>query len=555
MKICFMSFLYGLFLPLISLSQWVESTQINTSVCTSNGKQSDVRLDGNGKHGAFLVWKDARQGSSNPDIYMQQLDSNGIELWNNNGIVLCNNTADQSTPNICTDMLDGAIVAWSDRRNNGERDIYAQRVGPNGNILWQNNGAPVATKVVREHNEKIASDGNGGAFIFWEQYDSLMGAWDIWGQHLNPNGQALWISSGIAASIIPGPLAFGDRLNVKLQKDGQGGVYVVWQDNRSLVDYDIYAQHLNSAGTRLWGEGGLVICNNIGTQTNPKIDPDSVHNGIYVAWADERSGLDYDIFAQSISFNGSTNWLANGLEICGAAGNQSAVDIVSTTSIGGLVLTWKDSRSGMTDIYAQKISPQGNLQWSTDGIPISLSPYSQINPNICSDGNGGVIITWQDSTSNDWDVKSQRVDPMGNILWQLNGVFVSNADDTQSHPKNIPDGKGGSIYAWQDKREGQYDIYAHHLNPFGQFVGLNDLQPSNNKLVIYPNPCQNLLTIESYTSIQSLSIINSIGSCVYNSSVPTTSKQCVDLTFLPSGIYLIQVNTLLESSTQLLIKQ
>ena len=144
---------------------------------------------------------------------------------------------------------------------------------------------------------------------------------------------------------------------------------------------------------------------------------------------------------------------------------------------------------------------------------------------------------------------------MGNILWQLNGVFVSNADDTQSHPKNIPDGKGGSIYAWQDKREGQYDIYAHHLNPFGQFVGLNDLQPSNNKLVIYPNPCQNLLTIESYTSIQSLSIINSMGSCVYNSSVPTTSKQCVDLTFLPSGIYLIQVNTLLESSTQLLIKQ
>ena len=137
----------------------------------------------------------------------------------------------------------------------------------------------------------------------------------------------------------------------------------------------------------------------------------------------------------------------------------------------------------------------------------------------------------------------------------MNGVFVSNADETQSHPKNIPDGKGGSIYAWQDKREGQYDIYAHHLNAFGQFVGLNDLQPSSFEFEIYPNPCQDLLTIESHTSIQSFSIVNSIGSCVYKSSVPTTTKQCLDLTYLPSGIYLIQVNTLLESSKQLLIKQ
>jgi hypothetical protein len=81
------------------------------------------------------------------------------------------------------------------------------------------------------------------------------------------------------------------------------------------------------------------------------------------------------------------------------------------------------------------------------------------------------------------------------------------------------------------------------------------LQPSSFEFEIYPNPCQDLLTIDNHTSIQSFSIINSIGSCVYNSSVPTTTKQCVDLTFLPSGIYLIQVNTLLESSKQLLIKQ
>lgn len=532
-----------LFLPFAGLTQWVGNTMINTPVCTNSGKQNDVRLDGNGKHGAFLVWKDERQSNSNPDIYMQQLDSNGYAMWTTGGIVLCNQTSDQSTPNLCTDMADGAIVAWSDRRNNGERDIYAQRVDANGIILWQNNGVPVATKTIREHNEKIASDGSGGAFIFWEQYDSLMGAWDIWGQHINANGQPIWNSLGIAASIVTGTFVYGDRLNVKLQKDGAGGVYAVWQDFRNLTDYDIYGQHLDSLGNRLWGESGLAICNSIGTQTNPKIDPDSVHNGIYVAWADNRLGIDYDIYAQSLQFDGTPNWNINGNPVCSAFGNQSAVDIVSTTSIAGLVLTWKDSRNGQTDIFAQKISPLGAPLWNSNGIPIAVTPYSQINPNICSDGNGGVIITWQDSTINDWDVKSQRVDSQGNCLWINNGVDVSNAIEIQSHPKNIPDGKGGCIFGWQDKRTGQYDVYAHHLDAEGQSVGIHETNFEMVEIQIIPNPCSDFLTVNSTSNFNSISIGNLQGEMIYDANIQSTFSQELDLSFLSSGMYFVKIFT------------
>lgn len=48
---------------------------------------------------------------------------------------------------------------------------------------------------------------------------------------------------------------------------------------------------------------------------------------------------------------------------------------------------------------------------------------------------------------------------------ELNEVVVT----AVSHSTELK----GSIYAWQDKRKGQYDIYAHHLNAFGLFVGLN----------------------------------------------------------------------------------
>lgn len=78
-------------------AQWVENTLINTPICTQFGKQNDVRLEGNGQHGAFMVWKDARANNNNPDIYIQQVDDNGYPLWNPDGVVLCHDTSDQST--------------------------------------------------------------------------------------------------------------------------------------------------------------------------------------------------------------------------------------------------------------------------------------------------------------------------------------------------------------------------------------------------------------------------------------------------------------------------
>jgi hypothetical protein len=536
-------------------SQWVENTLINTPVCTQFGKQNDVRLEGNGHHGAFLVWKDARESNVNPDIYIQQLDSTGLALWNQDGVALCTDSSDQSTPNLCTDMNDGVIVAWSDERNGGVRDVYAQRIGTNGQVLWTMNGVPIANKSIREHNEKIASDDNGGAYIFWEQYDSLIGVWDIWGQHINGNGQRLWDVNGVPASIIPGTQMYGDRLNVKLQKDGQGGVFVVWQDFRNLLDHDIYAQHFDATGNRLWGEGGLGVCMAAGTQNNPKIDPDSVHSGIYVAWADGRNGLDYDIYAQSIDFNGNASWNPNGVAVCDQPGNQSAVDIVSTTSIEGVVLVWKDGRNGLTDIYAQKLAPTGLNLWNDDGIPVSVSPFAQINPNICSDGDGGVIIAWQDSTINDWDVKSQRLDAMGNNLWMLNGVVVSDAIEIQGHPKNIPDGNGGSIYAWQDKRANQYDIYAHHLNKNGNYSSVRETLDLAIKVLAYPNPFHDEVMLRLPPMTQQLEVYNMLGEHVYQSSGMVGNEMHISLMLQEMGTYTVVCKGLYGRRATPIVKQ
>jgi hypothetical protein len=61
-----------------------------------------------------------------------------------------------------------------------------------------------------------------------------------------------------------------------------------------------------------------------------------------------------------------------------------------------------------------------------------------------------------------------------NVQWAANGVSVGIAAGNQTSPKNVSDGWGGSIYAWQDKRGSNFDIYAHHLFTDGSPVGMDE---------------------------------------------------------------------------------
>lgn len=498
-------------------AQWSSNTAINTPVCTVTGKQVDTRMADDGQGGTFIAWKDFRNGL--PDIYVQHIDSLGYPVWAVDGVALCTDPADQSTPAIVSDMAGGVIVAWSDWRSGIERDLYAQRIDASGNVLWQVNGAIVTNKSVREHNEKIISDGMGGAIITWEQQQ---GVWDIWAQRLNSNGAAVWQNGGIPLFNNP-----ANRLNPKIQSDGKGGGIIVCQDSRNGVDYDIYAQRVSPNGTLRWGNTGLLVCGATGAQINAKIDPDSVSGGVFVSWLDKRAGAENDLYCQRLDSAGNNLWLTNGVVVCNAPGNQSAADLLANPKVGGCIFVWKDDRDGDEDIYAQKLNLAGIRQWSINGLPICKLPASQVNPNITGDGNGGAIVCWQDMRNGDWDVYGQHIGKGDTLWWDYNGTPISTAVGEQSSPKNISDKKGGSVFAWQDQRNGTADIYCHRI-----FNGGGNVSIAKNDFIAeistYPNPCKNEITL-SYTLLQneniSIKLLDALGREV-SEIVPENTTQC-----------------------------
>jgi len=436
----------------ITFAEWTPDPTVNIPICTATDDQWNSELVSDGADGAIIIWCDKRSG--NDDIYAQRINANGKVLWTTDGVPICTAADRQYVSHSVSDGTGGAIITWEDYRNVGSPDIYAQRINANGKVLWTTDGVLICTVAGDRYNPELVSDGAGGAIITWNDYRS--GSSDIYAQRINANGEVLWITNGV-----PICTAMNSQYSPQLVIDGTGGAIIMWDDYRSGSP-DIYAQRINANGEVLWTTDGVPICTATNEQLYPQLVSDDA-GGAIITWQDKRSGND-DIYAQRINANGEVLWTTDGVSICTASNEQLYPQLVSDDA-GGAIITWQDKRGGNIDIYAQRINANGAVLWTTDGMVISTATGEQWYPQLVSDDVGGAIITWQDKRSDILnDIYAQRVNPNGEVLWTTDGVSLCTATNEQLYPQLVSNGPGGAIITWQDKRSGNDDIYAQNVN-------------------------------------------------------------------------------------------
>jgi predicted lipoprotein with Yx(FWY)xxD motif len=458
------SHLFTLFLLILTffnslaIAQWSTDPNTNNPITTASDDQITVKIVSDGSGGAIIVWADNRNG--NWDIYAQRINSSGIIEWTTNGVPICSAPYNQTSPAVISDGTGGAIIVWQDLRNSNN-DIYAQRINSSGVIQWTTNGIPVCTTATNQYNPDVTSDGSNGAIITWQNGDILNA--DIYAQRVDGNGNLLWNINGVVVCGDPN----ASQGLPKIVSDGSGGAIVVWLEN-PIFNEDIYAQRINGAGDTLWTSNdgkGIPISTAIMSQNYHDIISDG-SGGAIVVWQDFRS-LDMDIYAQRINSSGVVQWTNNGVVIIDDLGAQEYPKIISDNS-NGAIIVWQDNRSGTSyDIYVQRINSSGVAQWTTNGVAICTVAQHQEKPDIIGDGFGGAIIVWQDNrnwTTTNYDIFAQRIDIHGNIQWTSNGVPISTATNNQEEPVILSLGSGEAIISWLDFRNGSdYDIYASKL--------------------------------------------------------------------------------------------
>lgn len=330
---------------------------------------------------------------------------------------------------------------------------------------WVEDGAPISTTQGPQTLFEIISTDSGGSILAW--LDNRTASGKVYVQRLDASGAAMWTPGGIAVDI--------QGLNQsapRIASDGAGGVIVAWQE--SVIAWDIFAQRIDADGNILWSPGGEPICTENSIQVDCQIIADGA-GGAIVTWRDHRTG-GADVYAQRITGAGSIKWTPGGVPVCELESEKWNSQLTSDGAEGAIV-TWRDLRSGDNDIYVQRFDSLGAPLWGPEGVALCVFELDQTDPQIISDGAGGAIVTWSDARSGESDIYGQRVNGSGSPQWAPDGESLCIASGDQSWARIIADGLGGGIVSWSDFRDGNQDIYAQRVNPFGEASWVTDGVP------------------------------------------------------------------------------
>ena len=326
---------------------------------------------------------------------------------------------------------------------------------------WIKDGKAVSPSLGDQWYAYLASDAEGGAIIAWHEVRSRVPYdFDIFVQRIDRDGNIIWAKDGVSICTAPG--AQGDP---QISADGSGGAIISWRDERSGT-FDIYAQRIDADGHVQWTTNGVSVCAERYGQYGPSIVADGRGN-FFIAWRDDRSGVG-QIYCQKLDGNGNAQWATNGIAVCPTVWWQNDRCILPDGS-GGAIIVWEDERYSILNsfVYAQRIDGNGNKLWAASGVPITLSTGIKWELSCIEDECGGAFVSWSSGSSGGYvNIFAQRIDSAG-ILWPIGQVPLCTAPQDQDAPNMVLDGSGGAIIAWYDRRNGSEDVYAQRISGTG----------------------------------------------------------------------------------------
>ncbi|MEO0090132.1 MAG: T9SS type A sorting domain-containing protein [candidate division WOR-3 bacterium] len=423
----------------------IDTNGIQISSAGNNQYLPQVSFGGNN---FFVVWYDDRETTEDFRIYGARVSTQGVVL-DPDGIQIS-----QYLSTIPTIKFDGTnyLVVWSDYRSGWEFDIYGSRVTPGG-IVLDPEGIPISTYESDQGIPSISFDGNK-YFITWSDYRFIYS--DIYGTRMTTSGIVL-DTNGI---LLDYGYSSPEQLFPKVAFDGRN-YFVVWEDYRN-GEADIYGARVTPDG-RILDPEGIGICNTENYQISPAIAFDGTN--YLIVWTDYRNG-EADIYGTRITPQGVV-LDTNGIPISTAEIDQISPSLAFDGN--NYLVVWRDFRSGWSDIYGARVTPQGIIL-DPDGIPISTAINEQYDPNVAFDGNNYLVV-WDDNRNGEnFDIYGARVTPNGIVL-DPEGIPISTAEYEQWYPKIAFDGNNYFI-VWMDDRDGDwyFDIYGTRVNPNGNVL-------------------------------------------------------------------------------------
>ena len=140
---------------------------------------------------------------------------------------------------------------------------------------------------------------------------------------------------------------------------------------------------------------------------------------------------------------------------------------------GGVIVMWEDYRTGKDwDVYAQRVDRRGTTHWEENGVAICEVGRNQRRLRMIRHEQHAIVV-WNDRRArSNWDIYAQAVNLEGDVLWQTDGIPVCVNSADQSTQAILSDGEGGAICVWEDERRSSefQDLYIQRINAKGEMM-------------------------------------------------------------------------------------
>ncbi len=429
---------------------------IEISGATDEQNRPSIDFDGTNY---LVVWDDHRTGSEY-DIYGTRVDTGGNVL-NPAGIAISTAADDQNLPTVSFDGTN-YLVVWHDRRNGSTYDIYGARVNQSG-AVQETEGIIISDLDVSQISPEVISYSNQWLTVWRDRRNGNYN--DIYGSRISASGivtdeDGILIGSSVPAQSKPAVAFDGTNYLVVWQEDRGGG-----------PPFDIYGMRVTPGGYYL-DTDPIPISTVSGSQEYPAVafDNDST---FLVVWQDDRSGSDYDIYGARVSTSGNV-LDPPGIAISTATGRQRFPSVAFDGT--NFLVVWADERSSVStdDIYGTIVQPNGNVL-SPLGNVIADDDYWQDNPSVAFDGTNYLVVWWDyGSGSFETDIYGVRVNQTGNPI-DASSIAISTADNEQLFPVVAFDGTN-YLVVWFDKRNSNAsDIYGSRVAQNGTVLDASGL--------------------------------------------------------------------------------
>ena len=259
-----------------------------------------------------------------------------------------------------------------------------------------------------------------------------------------------WSSDPAVSAVISD--AGGEQAIPKVVPLGSDGFAVSWFSNPDLTNYDVRLQRYDAGANELWEPGGIVVSDNRSETfiTDYVAAGDGDGNTILVL-QDSRTGSP-NIYAYKMSAEGEQLWGADGIEV--TSNEQFEAPRPSFVVTGGeLSFSFvRDVDPDTSEVVVQRIAADGTLVWG-DGVVLRGAAGDRFGQPVVAEGpDGGLYVTTsfgEDFATGVEALRMHRIDGDGAIVWE-EPIELAPELPLPAESSLVPDGSGGAFVAWND---------------------------------------------------------------------------------------------------------